>query len=276
MARIFNYNTLNVDLRTSTKSMVVELNRSESDNSINAEMIFELESLLAWTSSHIEIKSVLFKSSTQFFSPGFDTAELSRMGDERIQRALKKFQKIIYTLFFLPQTIIVDFGAGASGAASEFAIGADIRLAQKDTKISFNHINTGFVPACGGIGFLGAIVPKAIARKWVLTASEISETELLASGFVSEFYNIADYKILETISRQAEIPRIQTKRSTLEAILPELDRALEYEERFATAGMCEGDWRKESNFSSAKFLGAKLKEERRDQVAREFTPTLVN
>ncbi|MEC7181277.1 MAG: hypothetical protein VXW15_01085, partial [Bdellovibrionota bacterium] len=55
--------------------------------------------------------------------------------------------------------------------------------------------------------------------------------------------------ILTNISNQAPVARIQTKRSLLEAILPGLDRTINFEKKFALAGLAMNDWKKKINDS---------------------------
>ncbi len=278
MASIFNYNTLLVELQKETRTICVTLNRPEAENSFNSEMIFELETLFSWIASHMEINSVLIKSSTDFFSTGWDRRELSKMTDEKIQRLMDRLQKVIYSMFFLPQTIMIDLGTGARGIAAEFAVGADLRFCKETAEIQFDHLRKGLIPACGGIGFLSAVVSPALARKWTLTSLPISENDLSSSGFISEQYReneiIENY--LEVIAEQAPVARIQAKRSLLDSILPQIEKARESEKDYAIAGMCMGDWRKavwaerddlKPEFTSAKELSSMLKRERENQMS---------
>lgn len=278
MSSLFNYNTLKVALNRETRTLEVTLNRPHAENAFCTEMIFELETLFAWTTSHLEIHSILINSSTSYFSPGWDRKELEKMNDERIQKLMERLQKLVYIQFFLPQTVIIDLGDGARGAAAEFAIGADIRLAKNNTDIQFDHIRKGLIPACGGVGFLSAVVPPSFARRWSLSTLPLSENDMLASGFIAELYSekqtINSY--LQAIASQAPVARIQTKRSLLDTILPALDRARNFEKDYAIAGMCMGDWRKalwaerddlHPEFTSAKEMASMLQKEREDTVS---------
>ncbi|MCK5882312.1 MAG: enoyl-CoA hydratase/isomerase family protein [Bacteriovoracaceae bacterium] len=278
MASIFNYNTLLVDLQKETRTVTVTLNRPEAENSFSSEMIFELETLFSWVASHMEINSVLLKSSTDFFSTGWDRRELSKMTDEKIQRLMDRLQKIIYSMFFLPQTVLIDMGTGARGIAAEFSVGADLRFARENAVVQFDHLRKGLIPACGGIGFLGAIVPPAMARKWTMTSLPLSENDMTSTGFISELYRETEIieRYLEAISEQAPIARIQAKRSMLDTILPQIEKARESEKDYALAGMSMGDWRKavwaerddlKPEFTSAKELSSALKKERENQMS---------
>lgn len=281
MASLFNYNTLNVDLLKETKTLKITLNRPEAENSFNTEMIFELETLFTWSATKLEINSILITSSTEYFSKGWDRRELVGATDQKVQRLMKKVQKLVYVMYFLPQTIIMDLKDGASGVGAEFALGADIRLAADNAHIEFGHLREGLVPACGGIGFLASVVPKATARKWILSSLPLSEMELLTSGYISEIYDTNDSstaeKYLTAISKQAPVARIQAKRSLLDTVLADFDAAKEFEFDYAVAGMSMGDWRKSLNaaredkapeYTSARELSAMLQKERENTVSQ--------
>jgi len=118
------------------------------------------------------------------------------------------------------------------------------------------------------LDFLESIVPQTFARKWILSSQNISELELLNSGFIHELYDGSNLNLahdyLKRIKEQPPIPRIQAKRSLLESFLPRIDRAIEFESKFAFAGMNLGDWKKildnkRNNLSAARDLSKLLK-----------------
>jgi enoyl-CoA hydratase/carnithine racemase len=275
MASLFHYNTLQVSLDRMTRSLVVRLDRPEHKNALNGEMIFELESVLAWCTSHLEINSILLSSTSSGFSCGADLDEMDSLGKDRLKKRLTKVQRLIYSMFFLPQTIIADLRGQAIGLGAELAIGADLRFAQDGTKVSFSQLDHGLTPCCGGVGFLGATINPVWSRNWVLGGGQIPMDQLTESGFVAGRYsNFIDdnldsdtdhpiYNALLKVADQAPVQRIQSKRSLLESILPDLDRALEFERRFAFAGLESDDWREGRGEGAVTF-----------KSAREFTHSI--
>ena len=264
MTSLFSYNTLKVTLKKSTRTLVIELNRPLNQNALNTEMIFELESLFSWCASRVEIHSLLLSSTTDLFSCGFDRDEAKNLSEEKFIKNMSHLQKLIYAMFFLPQTIIFDLKDGVHGLGAELALAADIRMARPGTKVSFAHLKRGFTPTCGAIGFLSTVIAKTFARAWVMSANNISNEALQMAGYIHEYYTCPDQieNILISIAKQAPVARIQAKRSFLETILPELDRALVYEKEFAHGVLATGDWKKallgETNFISAKQMAEVL------------------
>jgi len=264
----FNYNTLKVDLHPKTRCLSITFNRPENENQMNLEMLFELESLFGWLTAHLEVNAVVLKGEAGIFCTGFDEEELRIMSEEKLQKYLIRFQKIISGMLALPQTIIADLGVKASGMGLELALGADIRIAHKDVTINFNSLNKGWVPCSGGIGLLGLLVGHSAARSWTLTSIDISNQEALSKGLITQDYTDESTlnDILIAITKQSPVARIQTKRSLLEAIMPELTRIFEFESIFSFASMKTNDWKKdplnnpEESFMSARELSSQFQE----------------
>ena len=217
MSTLFNYQTIKVSAIPKYKSIKVELHRPECNNAVNNEMIFELESFLTWATSHLEIDSILFTSSSDLFSQGHDIIDSDFFSNEKLNSLLLRLQKIIYSMYFLPQTVVMDIQAGASGIGAELTLGGDIRLAKKSATISFNHASEGLVPTCGGVGILGAIIPKSYARSWLLSSKKVNAEEMLNSGLILEYYEDGDRDevILKTLRKMCPIPILQLSKMVM-------------------------------------------------------------
>tara|TARA_R110000868_G_scaffold75979_7_gene218917 strand:+ start:6181 stop:7035 length:855 start_codon:yes stop_codon:yes gene_type:complete len=249
MTLVFDYKTLHVTLDPSTRSLTIELSRPARRNAITMEMLFELEGMMAWLSSHLEINAVILRGAGGYFSAGFDREETARMDAAKLQKYFKKLQKIVYSMHLLPQTFIVDLGKGAEAQGLELALGGDIRVVHEETVLEFNHLQKGLVPCSGGVGILAALVGTQVARRWVMTSQQLTANDAITGNFADYSYVLqTKYKqqqeILKRILMQSPVTRIQAKRSMVETVLPDFDRSLVYESNFAHAGMATGDWKK--------------------------------
>ena len=247
MSSIFNYKTLQCELDKKTKSMKVFLTRPKSRNSLNTEVLFELESLLAWCGNKTEINTILFSSKEDYFSVGLDKEELKNWDYENINKFNNKLQKIVNAMSFLPQTVIFDLGDCTWNHALELSLGADIRVASQQTDLRFDFLTRGLVPSCGGVRLLEKLVGKSKAKYWILTAKRIEHTELTQSGLVHDTYtNNREFfinSLLNDLNKTAPIARMQAKRSLLESDIENMDHLSNKEAEFARAAhICE-DWK---------------------------------
>lgn len=270
MTTLFNYTTLSTRLEKTTRTLFVTLNRPDWNNAFRLEMLFELESLFAWCTTRVEINSIFIDSSTKHFSTGLEYDTLSGTSASQLDKANLKLQKIIFAMMQLPQTIVMDLGDGSETLASEFALGADIRIASKNTKISFNHCHFGLVPAAGGMSMLSALVSPAFARSWVLSGAPIKENVLIESGFLSTTYepgerNETISELLNNISKVAPVQRIQAKLGLFETLRPQLEAGIVMDRKVAKASMVSEDWRtkkpeqKDFGFMPAKSMSYAVK-----------------
>jgi enoyl-CoA hydratase/carnithine racemase len=270
MQTLFNYTTISTRLEKTTRTLFVTLNRPDWNNAFRLEMLFELESLFAWCTTKVEINSIFIDSSSPIFSTGLEYDNLSGTSAQQLDKMNQKLQKIIFAMMQLPQTIVVDLGEGSETLASEFALGADIRIASKDTKIKFNHCHYGLVPAAGGMSMLSNLVSPSFARNWVLSGSAISEKALTESGFLSYTYDTSTRsdiirELLGDIYKVAPVQRIQAKLGLFETLRSNFETGIVMDRKIAKASMVSEDWRtkkpeqKDFSFMPAKSMSYAVK-----------------
>jgi enoyl-CoA hydratase/carnithine racemase len=267
---LFNYTTLSTRLEKSTRTLFVTLNRPDWNNAFRLEMLFELESLFAWCTSRVEINSIYIDSSSAEFSTGLDLDQLSGLTPAHLDKVNTKLQKIIFSMMQLPQTIVMDLGQGTQTLASEFALGADIRIASENARICFNHGVYGLVPAAGGMSMLSTLVSPALARSWVLCGDALETDSLKAIGFLKHTYsgetkNEIIQNVLQKISKLAPVQRIQAKLGLFETLRAQFENGLVMDRKVVKASMISEDWRtkkpeeKEMDFMPAKSMSYSVK-----------------
>jgi enoyl-CoA hydratase len=270
MQTLFNYTTLSTRLEKTTRTLFVTLNRPDWNNAFRLEMLFELESLLAWCTTRVEINSIFIDSSSSHFSTGLEYETLSSTNASHLDKVNVKLQKIIFAMMQLPQTVVMDLGEGCETLASEFSLGADIRIASKNTKICFNHCQYGLVPGAGGMSMLSTLVAPAFARSWVLTGAPIKEDALIESGFLAATYDSEDRSdivrdLLNNISKVAPVQRIQAKLGLFETLRSQFETGIVMDRKIFKASMVSEDWRtkkpeqKDFNFMPAKSMSYAVK-----------------
>ena len=260
--KLFNYSTLYARLDKATRTLHITLNRSDRNNCINNEMLFELESLLAWTTSKVEIQSILFDSSTDQFSWGVDPQKLPEMSASQLEKLSLKLHKIIYAMMQMPQTIVMDLKNGAANWAMEFALAADVRLCSVNAEMRFDHARFGLTPASGGASFLTHFVSASFAKNWLSLGTNIPFSQLEASGFIHTSYDSTNREdvvqnLLKSISALAPVQRIQTKLALFEALRPQIEASLVQDLKIAKASRISEDWKNIKADYQDEFMPAK-------------------
>jgi enoyl-CoA hydratase/carnithine racemase len=100
MNELFNYTTLDIKLIKKTRTLRISF--KPNYNFINLETLFELESILAWSSNRLEINSILLTSEADFFNEGIDKNKIKHYDSKKIIKITTKLQKIVHAMFHLP------------------------------------------------------------------------------------------------------------------------------------------------------------------------------
>lgn len=249
-ASIFNYQTLKVRLQKSTRTLFIEFKNEHSGNPITMETLFELESLLSWATTHVEVHTLFLESNTDMFSKGYDTSILKKLTIQKLDTFTKKLQKINQAIMLLPQTVIIDLQMGANNIAAELATACDIRVANRACRMKFNHAQLGLVPCSGGVAQLSAAVGHGNAKNWLLSGSEVNFKKLESTGYIFESYTLdnrqeAIQSLLSSIHNQSPVSRIQTKLAVVECVRENVEVNMGMEKQIAKAAMMTEDWKQE-------------------------------
>ncbi len=254
MSDIFNYQTLNVKLVKDTRTLYITFDNQSQPNDdyyLSTENLFELESILAWCTTKIEIRSIFISSNGKKLSDGYNPRVLKKLTIEKLQTFTQKLQKINQAIMLLPQTVIIDLQTGTQNIASELATACDIRLAHRTCKINFNHSKLGLIPCSGGIAQLSHTIGHAHAKNWLLSNADIPVSKLESCGFVYKAYTHDERhevinQLLNDISDQSPTQRIQTKLGVVENIREHIEQMHTFEKQVAKAAMITEDWKAEN------------------------------
>ncbi|MFZ4713554.1 MAG: enoyl-CoA hydratase/isomerase family protein [Bacteriovoracaceae bacterium] len=281
---LFNYSTINVKLEKATHTLYVSFNRPDDSQKINFEMLFELESVLAWAANKVEISTIFFTSTSDTFCQGLDETNL---GEEpsKMEKVLTRVRKILEAIPHLPQVTICDLKKGASGVGAEFSLFCDLRIAHVDTLVSFNHHNIGVTPSCGGLSLLADLVGHSVSRHWIYTGRKVNANKLEQSGFISDLYSEENAEtfltsLLTDIDQGSGVARIQSKMAMAQLLTPGVETGLKVESKIAKANLYTYDWKeaikakkesREPNFMAAKSFTYVL-DRAKNEMIEELKP----
>jgi enoyl-CoA hydratase/carnithine racemase len=251
MSPLLNYNTLDVSLEKSTKSLNVELIFVAEKEFFSKEMIFELESLFNWLTGHLEIQTVFIKSSTNHFAKGLNLKSYMQSEqrdddiNQRINSAFSKIRSFNRAMMLLPQIFILDYGKGANGCGFEFGIGADLRVANKSSTMSLCPLEKGLLPMSGGISFLALQITPSFCKKWNFLPT-ITNNDLINSGYISLMYENTEEvnSLIKQMYLYSPAARIQTKGCMLQGQLDHIDKVFSDESNYGLPLLVMNDWKK--------------------------------
>jgi enoyl-CoA hydratase/carnithine racemase len=254
---IFSYNTIATTLLIPTKSLEIKFRQ----NYLNAETLFELESILAWAATHTEVQSLFITSFGDDFIQGFDPAEIKELSEEKLKKQFTKISTIAQSFLCLSQTIVVDMKKGTRGVGLELSLAADIRIAKSDAVFCFDHLSLGLTPTCGMFSFLKSYLNQNVLRSLLLSGVEFGKDSFLALGGWCEFDKDA-CSILTNIFAQAPIARMQAKRGLYGINQTSHQKDLEVENQLFNAVVHSKDYTKQTDFLNPSEFKEKVAETR--------------
>ena len=242
---IFSYNTIATTLLIPTKSLEIKFRKTF----LNAETLFELESILAWAATHTEVQSLFITSFGEEFIQGFDPEEIKALSEEKLKKQFNKVSTIAQSLLCLPQTVVIDMKKGTRGVGLELSLAADIRIASSEATFCFDQLSQGLTPTCGVFSFLKSFLNQNVLRSLLLSGVEFKKESFLALGGWCEFDRDA-CAILTNIFTQAPIARMQAKMGLYGIHQTTNQAEIEVERKIFNATLQSKDYTKQSGFMS--------------------------
>ena len=104
----------------------------------------------------------------------------------RLGSARALAQKAVHVWSLVEVPVIAAVRGAALGGGLQIALGADMRVAGPDAKLSVMETNWGIIPDMCGTQLLPRLVGPAQAKKLIVTAETIGAEEALRIGLVEE------------------------------------------------------------------------------------------
>lgn len=173
----------------------VRLNRPDKYNALSPEMfqaIVDAGETLAETPS---VRAVVLSGNGRGFCAGLDMQSMAGLGGgsggsdaellSRDERPENFAQRPAMVWKRLPVPVIAALHGVAYGGGAQIALGADIRLAAPDTKMSIMEIKWGLIPDMSLSQTLRDLVPLDVAKELTFTGRIVSGEEAQALGLIT-------------------------------------------------------------------------------------------
>jgi len=170
----------------------VRLTRPEKHNGVDLQMIDELNAAGRSLKANKKIRAVIIHGEGPSFCAGLDVKSvLSKPARAALaflalfKPTANRFQNMCLVWRGLSVPVIAAIHGNCFGAGLQLALGADIRLATPDARLSVMEAKWGLVPDMAGTVLLRDVVGKDVALDLTFSARVISGQEALALGLVT-------------------------------------------------------------------------------------------
>ncbi|MDX6640635.1 MAG: hypothetical protein QOF12_1646 [Solirubrobacteraceae bacterium] len=189
---------------------VVSLTRPDKHNALDRAMFEAIAAAAAEVGATPGVRAVVLHGEGPSFSSGLDVASFLADGpngfdillDRQGPRQANLAQRVATDWLDLPMPVIAAVHGSCFGGGLQIALGADIRIAAPDAKLSVMEARWGLVPDMGITQTLTRLVSIDVAKELTFTARRVSGDEAAALGLVTR---VADDPLAAARELAAEI-----------------------------------------------------------------------
>ena len=165
------YNTLIVEARGETEW--VTLNRPESLNAMNPELMLELQDYFAALRYRHQVRIVVLKGAGRAFCAGYDFSPEHGVDSSSAPEGMRiqnRVAEIIKLMKACPQPIISLVQGAACGGGFAMALASDIRIGAPDAKMNAAFIRIGLSGCDVGVSYLlPRLIGASVAAELLMT-----------------------------------------------------------------------------------------------------------
>ncbi|ORB30116.1 crotonase/enoyl-CoA hydratase family protein [Mycolicibacterium parafortuitum] len=170
----------------------VTMVRTDKHNALDQAMFEGLATAAGRLAEDTSVRAVVLHGEGRSFCSGLDVA--SFMGGEggtdvllarEPGRLANVAQRVTYDWSLVPAPVIAAIHGNCFGGGLQIALGADIRIAAPDAKLSIMEVKWGLIPDMGITQTLPRLVPIDIAKELTFTGRIISGSDAAAIGLVT-------------------------------------------------------------------------------------------
>jgi enoyl-CoA hydratase/carnithine racemase len=170
----------------------VTMLRADKHNALDQAMFEGLMNAAEQLAGDTSVRAVVLHGSGKSFCSGLDVASfMSGQGGtgvllKRDSDRLANFaQRVAYDWSLVPAPVIAAIHGNCFGGGMQIALGADIRIAAPDAKLSIMEIKWGLVPDMGITQTLPRLLPIDVAKELTFSGRIVSGSDALALGLVT-------------------------------------------------------------------------------------------
>lgn len=198
-----------VDIEISEGVAEVTMMRAEKHNGLDYAMFEALGEAVDRIAADRSVRAVVLAGAGPSFSAGLDFAAFIAEGrpiEEMLARRdgdpANSAQRAAVGWGLLPQPVIAAISGNCLGGGCQIALGADIRIAGADLRMSVLEVKWGLIPDMGITRALPRLVGVDVAKLLTWTGQIMSAQEALGHGLITE---IADDPLRRARRLAAEI-----------------------------------------------------------------------
>ena len=170
----------------------VTMVRADKHNALDQAMFDGLIGAAAQVAGDASVRAVVLHGEGKSFCSGLDVASFMSgqrgtgvLLDREPDHAANTAQRVSYDWSLVPAPVIAAIHGNCFGGGLQIALGADIRIAAPDAKLSVMEIKWGLVPDMGITQALPRLLPVDVAKELTFTGRIVSGSDAASLGLVT-------------------------------------------------------------------------------------------
>ena len=169
---------------------LVTINRPESLNALNTDVLISLGQVLSEISVMHDIRSVVITGAgDKAFVAGADIATMNGLGPRAIADYVELGQRTMRQIENFSLPVIAAVNGFALGGGLELALSCDLIFASESAKVGQPEVNLGVIPGFGGTQRLITRCGVGAAKRLCYTGEIISSEEALRLGIIDKIFS---------------------------------------------------------------------------------------
>lgn len=173
----------------------VTLTRSDKMNGLDAEMLQALVDAGDALCANADLRAVVLSGEGRAFCAGLDVASFASLATQDPETVIMPrlegkntnlYQEVAVVWRRVPVPVIASLHGVVFGGGLQIALGADIRIAHPDTRLSVMEMKWGLIPDMGGMVLMPQLMRTDVMRRLIYTGEQISAERALDWGLVTE------------------------------------------------------------------------------------------
>jgi enoyl-CoA hydratase/carnithine racemase len=167
----------------------VTMVRADKHNALDHAMFEALQEAAGQLAADTSVRAVVLHGEGKSFCSGLDVASfMGARGGTNVLLTREDghpanfAQRVTYDWSMVPAPVIAAIHGNCFGGGLQIALGADIRIASPDAKLSIMEIKWGLVPDMGITQTLPRLLPVDVAKELTFSGRIVSGTEAVTLG----------------------------------------------------------------------------------------------
>lgn len=176
-----------VNVSVENRVATIEMNRPDSLNALDVDMLKGLLAAVKDVSNSDGIDIVVLKGRGRAFSSGGDIKTMLLEANESdFPIVMDCINELVVSLYSMPMLTISAVTGAAAGLGFSLALATDYIIADENSKLAMNFIGIGLIPDGGAHFFLENRIGEDRAKRLIWEGKPMSAAEALKAGLIHE------------------------------------------------------------------------------------------